>query len=267
MQKQQTTTVVWASQDNISSEFDVPYSPVIEQSVTQKFPDPGGFGQRLKHALLPEVLVSFLSTKSRQRSLWDRVVFVWFCGCLFLLSYVLAGFGYSGHDITTCTLFTSGPSYTIASALSDMTAPSASLLKGVIMMDNEAEGEKPDWEGDGCQPEDYHIATASFRISDASTVELPVFNSASTTTSLESPHEHTLKPHDAQAPMANLPTFHHFAHHANDPFDLEPFFDGGGYGNDGQPFALKIHIPQDMSSSHAVHHGENSRRCRGSGRC
>jgi hypothetical protein len=268
MQNQQSTCLVWASQDNLSSEFDVPYSPIInEPSDLQKSPDPGGLGQRLKHALLPAILVALLpsgTTKSRPRSLWDRVVFVMFCGCLFLLSYMLAGFGYSGHDDTTCTSFSTGP--TAPSALSDTMAPSTSLLKGPTNEDLE---ESLNWESDESQHQDHRIMMESFHVSDASTFELPVSNSAPTAPSSEHSHESPLKQHDAQVPIANPPNLRYFANRVNDPFDLEPFFDGGGYGygNDGQAFALKIHIPPDSSSSRAVHHGENSKRCRGSGRC
>lgn len=243
----------------------MPYSPIInEPSDLQKSPDPGGLGQRLKHTLLPAILVVFLpssTTKSRPRSLWDRVVFVMFCGCLFLFSYMLAGFGYSGHDDAMCTSFSTGP--TAPSALPDTMAPSTRLLQGTTHEDVE---ERLDWEEYGSQLGDRRIMMESFHDSDAST---SVSNSVPTASSSEHSHENPLKKNDAQVPIVNLPILRYFANRVNDPFDLEPFFDGGGYGygNDGQPFALKIHIPLDSSSSRAVHHDENSKRCRGSGRC
>jgi len=266
MRNQQSTCLVWASQDNLSSEFDVPYSPIINEPFDlQKSPDFGGLGQRIKHTLLPAILAALLpssTTQSRPRSLWDRVVFVMFCGCLFLLSYMLAGFGYSGHDDTTCISFSTGP--TAPSALPHTMAPSISLLNGNTDEDVE---DRLNWEGDGSQLQDHCIMMENFHVSDASTLELPASHSVPTASSLEHSHESPLEQHDAQVPIANPPTF---ANRVNDPFDLEPFFDGGsyyGYGNDGQPFALKIHVPLDSSSSRAVHHGDNFKRCRGSGRC
>jgi hypothetical protein len=244
MQNQRASTMVWASQSDISSEFDVPYSPIVDQSDTQKPPHPGGLGRRLVRALLPAALVALLSVhsiKSRPRSLWDRVVFVWFCGCLFLLSYMLAGFGYPGHDDANCTMITGTPSYTITNYISVNRTSFAGLLQGALAKG--LKGDKLNWrEGD---------AIAEPIVSKSLPTVMPLG------------HSHNQR--ETQAPMARFPPLHLAGR--KDPFDLEPFFDGGGYGDDGQTFALKIHILQDATSSGAVYHGGNSRRCRGSGRC
>jgi hypothetical protein len=251
------SSVVWASQDDISSEFDVPYSPIITQSDTPQPPYPGGLRRRLGRALLPTVLVlSANHRKPRPRSLWDRVVFVWFCACLFLLSYTLAGFGYSGHDYATCTLSTS---YALSSAQSGAEASSV-LLKGIVRENQEGEG--MDWVEDGGLIKDHRAVPESYHLADV-TAEL--LNPAPATAPPDRIHEGPQNKHKYHACMANLPAPRKLAD--NNPFDLEPFLEGGGYGNDGQPFALKIHVPQDGPSSRAGYHGENSKRCRGSGRC
>ena len=241
----------------------MPYTPIIEQSDTRKSPRLGGL-VRLKHALFPYILVALLSpdpAKARPRSLWDRAVFVWFFGCLLVLSYTLAGFGYSGHDHATCTLFTNMPSYTSASAIIDTTALSPSLLK---VVGSDAEVKRLGWERDGGLTKDHRSVLGRSRGSD-DTAEPLVFKSAPTTSPFEHANENPRNPHDPQVSIANLPTLPRLVGH--DPFDLEPYFDGGGYGNDGQPFALKVHIPQDDSSTRTVYHSENSRRCRGTGWC
>src|ERR1700685_3259487 len=91
------------------------------------------------------------------------------------------------------------------------------------------------------------------------------FKSTPTTSPFEYAHENSCNPHDPQVSIAKFPILPRLF--GQDPFDLEPYFDGGGYGNDGQPFALKVHIPQDDSSTRTVYHSENSRRCRGTGWC
>ena len=263
MQNQLAASVVWVSQDDISSEFDVPYAPVTQNSDIKKLPYPGGLGQRIKYALRPSVPVAvfpYHGTKVRPRSLWDRVVFVWFCGCLVILSYTLAGFGYSGHDHATCALFATS-SHAPTSAHTDMKAASSSSVEGII--GRGMDRERPDGVENGSLMKDPRAVLESSHAPDPTTKPL-VSNSEPTATSIEHPLDSPLKQRGAQPLMANLPPFRHLP--GNDPFDLESFFDGGGYGNDGQPFALKVHIPQDGSQSHVIYRG-NSKRSRESGRC
>ena len=147
---------------------------------------------------------------------------------------MLAGFGYSGHDYANCTVITGTPSHTITNHLSIKRTSFAGLLQDASP--KELEGDMLDWREGGATAEPIVLKSVM-------------------------PLRHSHNQHETQAPMAKFPPGR------KDPFDLESFFDGGVYGNDGQPFALKIHISQDATSSGAVYHGGNSRRCRGSGRC
>lgn len=115
------------NQDEISSEFDTPYSLIIQYPPTQKPPHPHIRGHYAKERMIPTSLNRrFLFHSGGRPSnvlpqfLWERLVFACFFISLLLLSYSLAGLGYAGHDYATCTSF-NDHSHTIAKPLPAIT--------------------------------------------------------------------------------------------------------------------------------------------------
>jgi hypothetical protein len=161
---------------------------------------------------------SHCGNKSRHtRTLWDRIVSLAFCGCLLLFLHALAGLGESPSQ---------NPLHTQGSQRSQSTRTSADVDIGhtiVVMEDRQLE-----------------MATMTHK---TASVLFPTITTAPNPipTSITTSSQPTQTGTHAEVFRSGRPLYGSLY----DPFDLG-LFDTDEYDNDGQPFAIKIHV-QDPS--------------------
>jgi hypothetical protein len=176
-------------------------------------------------------------------TLWDRIVFVAFCGCLLLFLHALAGFGALEEDAISTKLLQPGLPY------SRQANPDGKRSCGVLQADGNDYMTRvmESCEEDGLAMNRALPCTDGCFSVRAATPEEAVLAPTPAATDTQSSYSH-LQPASLLQPLY-------------DPFDLEPFFDADEYDNNGQPFALKIHVEEMVT----MQSSGNVRRCQASG--